>query len=161
MTSSLIPQEALTDFLELALRGYTVRRIRQLMLKLDHDLSSIPDAALTAFLIESLPDLRARREPFEKAVPELVGLARKMERVRRLAEAAEAIEDLTAMSPKWSGEYRRYLAQIQTEIEPLSIEFAPGDKWADLLSQLVTLGRDDVDQGDVEAAPGTPEPPGA
>ena len=158
--TQLIPKDALPAFLEFALRGYTVRRIKQLMKKAGHDLTGVPDAALTAYLIEILPDVRTQREPLEKVIPDLVGLARKMERIRRLAEAAEAIEDLTATSPKWSAEYRRYLAQIQAEIEPLAIEFAPGDKWADLLAQLVTLGGDDVDQGDLEAAPGGTEPPG-
>lgn len=158
--STVIPSDALTAFMEFALRGYTVRKIRTLMLGVGHDLSAIPDAALTAFMIENLPALRARREPLEKVVPEIIGLARKMERVRRLAEAAEAIEHLTATSPKWSGEYRRYLTQIQAEIEPLAIEFNPGDKWADLLTQLVALGGDDVDEGNVGAASGDPAPSG-
>ena len=77
-----------------------------------------------------------------------------MERVRRLCEAAEAVEALAGEDAKWSGEYRRYLTQIQSEVDPLGITFHLGDSWAQLLTKLVEVGR--VDESEV-AAEETPD----
>ena len=137
-----------TALLELALRGYTVRRARELMADQNFDLSPYPDALLINIMRQVDPALRAELDEHTTAE---WGLARKMERVRRLCEAAENIEVLAETSAKWSAEYRRFLAQIQAELEPLGLEVAAHDSWAKLLQQLVALGGARVDGGTASA----------
>lgn len=122
--------------LELALRGYTVRRVRELMGEKGFDLSIYPDAFLINQMRRVDPTLVAEMDEY---TTKDYGLARKMERVRRLCEAAESIEKLAAKSTKWSTEYRRFLAQIQAELEPLGLEVRAHDSWAKLLQKLVEV----------------------
>jgi len=131
--------------LELALRGYTVRRARELMADQSFDLSAYPDALLINIMRTADPALRAE---LDERTTKDYGLARKLERVRRLCEAAENIEELAATSSKWSAEYRRFLAQIQAELEPLGLEVSAHDSWAKLLTQLAAIGGERVDEGD-------------
>lgn len=140
--SKVVPPGGLELFLELALRGYTTRVIMQRMEAEGYKLT-INSAQLTAILLEITRELSGEREALDALTIE-VGLGRKLERVRRLCEIAELVEARASLSPKWAGVYRRYLAQIQAELEPLNIEFNPGDKWAALMQRLA-----DVDQSDV------------
>jgi len=147
-------EQALVDFLEFAMRGYTVRRIRELMKDKGWDLEKVPDASLVLLIREYAPALETRRNELDEETLARYGLADRMERVRRLCEAAEAVEKFAGEDAKWSGEYRRYLAQIQSELEPLGITFHLTDSWAQLLTKLVEAGR--VDEGEV-GTEGTPD----
>ena len=149
--------QELLDFLELALRGYTIRRIRQLMAERHHDLSHVPDAYLVNLIKDNVESLDAGREALDEGTLKRYGLAAKMERIRRLCEAAEGVESLILTDSKWSGEYRRYVAQIQSELEPLGITFTLSDSWAQLLSKVAEAGREaDVDESEVGTT-GTPD----
>jgi len=98
--------------------------------------------------------LEGRRSELDEETLARYGLADKMERVRRLCEAAEAVEAFAGEDVKWSGEYRRYLTQIQSELEPLGITFHLTDSWAQLLNKLAEVGS--VDESEV-AAEETPD----
>jgi hypothetical protein len=139
------------DFMEIALRGYTVRRIRELMEERGHDLTNVPDAYLVNLLRENAPQLEAARDALDATTVKRFGLASKLERVRRLCEAAESIEIHRATHPKWMAEYRKVLQQIQTELEPLGIEVSVGDGWAQLMTKLTEVGQQGVDESDASA----------
>lgn len=139
--------DALVVFLELAMRGYTVRRIRQLMYLKGFDTKALPDALMINTIRQSLPALRAQRDELDGETLDFYGLSDKMERVRRLCEVAEALEGKIRDSPQWAAEYRRYLEQIQREIEPLGIEISFGDPWAKLLQDIASA----VDKGHAES----------
>lgn len=141
---SALKDQALLDFLALTVRGFTLRRIKQKMEKKGHSVKGIPDSVLIQIQLSHGAEVNAQREELDRSTLEDYGLARKMERIRRLCEAAEAVEPLIGGSPKWSGEYRRFLAQIQAELEPLGIEVSPSDKWADLLMRLANVDQSDV-----------------
>lgn len=156
---------ALETFLSLAVRGYTVRRLRELMAERGHSLDKIPDASIVNYLRECLPGLKAQRDVLDADTRDLYGLADKWERVRRLCEAAEILEPKVAQTHQWSGEYRRYLSQIQAELEPLGITFHAGDSWAQLLEKVANVGRptggvDTLDEGDASAEGGDDSPAG-
>lgn len=149
----MLKGQVLLDFFELALRGYTVRRIRELMADKGHNLGLVPDAYLINLIRDNAEHLDAGRGALDGETLKRYGLASKMERVRRLCEAAEVMEVLVDTDVKWSGEYRRYLTQIQQELEPLGITFTLSDSWAQLLSKVAEAGRaTTVDESDVEPA---------
>lgn len=150
---------ALTDFLALALRGYTVRRLRELMAEKGHDLTHVPDAELIRILTDNAPQLQADREELDANTLRKFGLANKLERVRRLCEAGEKIEGLIDSHPKWMAEYRQVLNSIKTELEPLGIEISWQDSWAQLLSRLVDLAEGEADGALDEGDLGTEEIP--
>lgn len=139
MVRAILKGQALIDFSEFVLRGYTVRRIRELMLERKHNLSQIPDTPLIKLMREVGVDVRDARTQLDKDTPDVYGLAGKMERIRRLIEAAELIEKNVPTSTKWSAEYRRYLAQIQAELEPLGLTIHAADSWAQLLERLAGM----------------------
>lgn len=141
----MLSDEALLVFLNLAMRGYTVRRAKELMLEQGHDISQVPDAGLVEIMLQNADPLDVARQELDQQTRRRFGLADRLERVRRLAEAAEQIEKHIATSPKWLAEYRRLLGTIRQEMEPLGIELRPGDAWADLLRQLLEV--EDVDEG--------------
>jgi phytoene/squalene synthetase len=147
----MLKDQALLDFLDLALRGYTVRRIRELMEDKGYNINFIPDAYLVNLIRDNAEHLAAGRGALDEATLAQFGLASKMERVRRLCEAAEVMESLVESDTKWSGEYRRYLDQIKAELEPLGITFTLSDSWAQLLTKVAEAGRaTTVDESDVE-----------
>jgi len=146
----MLSDVALQAFLNLAMRGYTVRRIKELMLEQGHDISQVPDAGLVEIMLQNADPLDEARQELDAQTRRRFGLADRLERVRRLAEAAEQIEKLVGKDPKWTAEYRRLLSTIRQEMEPLGIEVRPGDAWADLLRQLLEV--DNVDEGSPEAA---------
>jgi len=138
--------QQLVDFLELVVRGYTIKRLRQLMLVKGWNLEKVPDAHLITLMRQGDVVVEQARNDLDARTRKDYGLAQKMERVRRLCEAAEAIEDFAGESTRWSAEYRRYLAQIQDELEPLGLTVEIGDSWAALLMELAEVGN--VDEGD-------------
>lgn len=140
--------EKLIDFLDLLARGYTVKRLKELMAERGHDLSTVPDVALIEEMRGCDTQVEAQRAELDKRTRTHFGLARKLERVRRLCEAAEAIEKYAFESTRWSAEYRRYLSQIQEELEPLGLKVEIGDSWAELLMDLAKIGTKDVDKGE-------------
>ena len=152
----MLKGQELLDFFELALRGYTIRRIRQLMANKGYTLAHVPDAYLVNLIKDNAPHLEAGRANLDERTLQRYGLAGKMERLRRLCEAAEAVESLILTDSKWSAEYRRYVSQIQSELEPLGITFTLSDSWAKLLSKVAEAGRaKTVDEGEM----GTEETP--
>jgi len=150
--------EALTTFIELCSRGYTVRRLRELMIErgFEEDIAGVPDVVLVNLYRELAPQWGAERDALDAATRRQFGLTRKLERVRRLCETAERIEAFAAMDTRWSGEYRRYLSQLQAELEPLGIEVNPGDAWVELLGKIAEAGRrvdgsEPMDEGDLDS----------
>lgn len=137
----MLKGQELLDFLELALRGYTIRRIRELMSLKGHQLGLVPDAYLINLILDNSEQLEADRGALDERTLKVYGLASKLERVRRLCEAAESAESLVRSDVKWSAEYRRYLDQIRSELEPLGITFTLSDSWAQLLSKVAEAGR--------------------
>ena len=137
----MLKDQVLLDFLELALRGYTIRRIRELMGLRGHNLGLVPDAYLVTLIRDNAEHLDAGRGSLDQETLQRYGLAARMERIRRLCEAAESMEVLIKSDVKWSGEYRRYLDQIRSELEPLGITFTLSDSWAKLLSKVAEAGR--------------------
>lgn len=147
----MLQDQVLLDFLELALRGFTVRRIRELMSLKGHNLGLLPDAYLVNLIRDNAAHLEVGRNSLDGETLKQFGLASKLERVRRLCEAAESMEALVATDSKWSGEYRRYLEQIRGELEPLGITFTLSDSWAQLMTKVAEAGRaTTVDKSDVE-----------
>lgn len=144
--------KALLAFLELACRGYTVNRIRELMAAKGYDLVGVPDAMLINLMRS--PEVKATRKELDGATLKQFGLAAKLERVRRLCEAAETIEKHAADSTRWSREYRCFLNQIRDELDPLEIEITPGDSWAVLLEKLGEIAQEakHVDKSECKAA---------
>ena len=61
-----LKSHVLTDFLELAMRGYTVRRIRELMEGKGHNLETVPDAYLISLIRENAPMLEASRSELDE-----------------------------------------------------------------------------------------------
>lgn len=142
--------QQLVDFLELVVRGYTIKRLRQLMLVRGWNLEKVPDAYLISLMRQGDAVVEQARNDLDARTRKDFGLAQKLERVRRLCEAAEAIEDFASESTRWSAEYRRYLAQIQDELEPLGLTVEIGDSWAALLMDLAEIGNVDESDSDSE-----------
>lgn len=146
---TMLTGDALVDFLDLAVRGYTVSRLRELMRERGHDLRPYADAALINLLLECRAEVEQARETLDRDTELRFGLRNRLERVRRLCEAAERVEVKSHTDYKWMAEYRQLVAQIQREVEPLGIEIRPGDAWADLIKELTALGRP-VDEGTLD-----------
>ncbi len=123
----------------MALRGYTIRRMRVLLRADGYDLDHVPDAYLINLIRQHRIQLEEARDLLDVDLSLLTGLSNLPERVRRLAEQAEAIEDKASANPKWMTEYRGLLAQIRQEVEPLGITIRINDPWANLLTELAKI----------------------
>ena len=136
--------------LELAVRGYTVRRIRMILTEEGYDLTDVTDVEIIDRIRADKERILALRVEADEDTRSalLYGLAQKLERVRRLAEAAERLEPRVHSDPKWAKEYRRYLEQIRAELEPLNIDVNVTGPWYELLKRLVDAR--DVDEGDLD-----------
>lgn len=145
--------EELLDVIELFARGYTIRFIedklkRRAAEKGRSDLVPTPQQLLT-LAVRYADDVEAVRGELAKRTFE-AGLARKEERVRRLSEAAEAIEDqvMSGINLKATETYRKILQSVHEEVEPLKlVVISPDDPWAQLLSNLKET-RDSSTQGE-------------
>jgi len=137
----LLPKAVLPKFVELVARGYTVRRIRQLLEEEGHDMSAYSDALLIAWAQEIAPQAQAVREELRLTQATPSGLTDTYERIRRLKEAAEKIEPLVGESPRWADVYRKLLAQIHEEAQSAAIELPVGDTWRALLEELVRVAK--------------------
>lgn len=157
-------EEERTPRKELAIRllanGYTTRSVNFQLQDAGH--SPYPESELIQLRMQysaHIDDLRERNEIEVRAR----GLARPSERIRRLVLLAEKLERKILASPQDSlvdeegvpvkfkdqplslkavAEYRRILAQIQTEAQPLGIVEALGDDdpWVILITGLMKLG---------------------
>ena len=123
-------------------RGYTIRYIE----------SQLRSRAAKAGMVDQLPteqDLLTLAVRYSNDIEQVrsdlakdalrAGLARKEERVRRLSESAEAIEDqvMSGMNLKATETYRKILSSIHDEVEPLHLVIiSPDDPWALLLTNL-------------------------
>lgn len=133
-------QDAYQAVMKFAIRGYTTRTIKAKASATCPVLSTIPDALITQWILESTEEVLEARIALDKFSQDHLGLAKKMERVRRLAEFAESIEHLAVTTPQWAGEYRRALSQIEKECEGTTITFNISDGWAALLRELANVG---------------------
>lgn len=123
--------------IKLFAQGYTIRHIRNYIMKEIELEPSEADLIKVAVLYSDDITL-VRQELAEEAL--MTGLARKEERVRRMNELAEKLEELgdALKAPKVARTYLAVLKQIQGEMEPLGITVTlPGnDPWMQLLQKL-------------------------
>jgi len=129
-----------TEVMLLAVRGYTVRTIKKKLLPKFPTIKTVPDALLTRWILESAGDLHEARELEDKYIEEHVGLVRKYQRLLRLVEQAEALEDKATTSPQWAGEFRRTIAEIDRLCVGTTITFDISDGWAKLLRDIAGIG---------------------
>jgi hypothetical protein len=143
-----LDQEELAGIIVLFARGYTVRYIERRLIERAAE-KGRPDLVpnqqqLMTLAVRYGDDIDQIREDMEKQLL-TTGLARKGERVRRLSEMAENIEQVALRPPSAEAplnldaieQYRKLVKDIHGEIEPLNIKFiAPDDPWALLLNRL-------------------------
>lgn len=123
-----------THVLALAARGYTVRRIKELA-----GLQNVPDAVIVNIIGDKTFD--EERTAIDSLTLQRYGLASTLERVRRLAEIAETLEDRIFQGQlDILPEYRQLLRAIREELQPFNIQLTVGDPWANLLKQLAAIG---------------------
>lgn len=155
----MLTPDQLGLFLYLAKEGYTLRAIRRKMEEKGCPLPrTTPDAQLVMLMREHRQEITSAREEAAQDVLHFVGLTDKMTRVKRLAQIAESMEDASHTNPKKAGEYRRYLQQIQSELEPLNITLALGDPFGDLLRELTTLAEGQPEAEGVDQAEAWSDP---
>jgi ribonucleotide reductase alpha subunit len=121
---------------QLFARGYTLRAIKKKVL-LEYE-KELTDTELLRYMDRYAPDIMAYQEQADQ-ITLTTGLAKKEERVARLSELAEELEDDALKgNPKLAPIYLRTLKQIQEEMEPLGINVSlpPNDPWRILLENL-------------------------
>ena len=131
---------------DLLAQGYTTRMI--IVKMTDADLKPYGEVELVLMRQQYAPQIDDLRERGEVEVLTR-GLARRSERVRRLALLGEKLEHGLALDDpegpvplKVSVEYRKTLGQIQAEVDPLGLRSAldPDDPWMIMITKLMLLG---------------------
>ena len=141
--------KARTTLFELALRGYTVRRIRTQMVAAGYRaFLNVPDHQLINLLRDIEPELAEARQGMDTFTEKHTGLVNKWERIQRLAEYAERIEDKIEEDVRWASEYRRSLDQIKNEVEPLGLVVHVGDSWGKLLHKIAEVAQERLQQAE-------------
>jgi hypothetical protein len=142
MTTLDLQQDELLQVVEFFARGYTIRYIHNHLMRRAAERSRpdlVPEPQdLLRLAVRYADNIEQIRGELAKDALR-VGLARKEERIRRLSEAAEAIEPqvISGMNLKATEGYRKLLQSIHDEVEPLKlIVITPDDPWAQLLTSL-------------------------